>query len=80
MTAIRNVRSGLKGRKADEEILIAWWDKEWFEEMLDTKLTNDEWHDVIRRCEKSMEYLNWADDLTFAADEQLNATRNEVSA
>ena len=81
MTAIRHVRAGLKGRKPDEEILIAWWDKEWFEEMLDTKLTDEQWHNVIRRCEKTMEFCGWADDLTYAAEEALRAsTDDEVPA
>lgn len=80
MTAIRNVRSGLKGRKADEEILIAWWDKEWFEEMLNTKLTNDEMALIVRSCERAMGFLNWGDDLMDAAETGLEEARNEVSA
>lgn len=81
MTTFREAIAGMKGRKSNEEILIAWWDKEWFEDMLNRKISDDEWAQIRRRCEKSMEYAGWGDDLTWAAEEALDAMKNdEVSA
>jgi len=47
---VKNAMNVLKDRynkKAEQvEIVIAWWDKEWFELMLDTNLSDEEWWDI----------------------------------
>ena len=79
MTTINEAKAGMEGRKPNEEILIAWWGKDWFEDMLNRKITDDEWAEIRRRCEKSMEYAGWGDDLLYWAAEEALQTK-EVSA
>lgn len=79
MTTVKNTRAGLRRYLPDTEIIVAWWDKEWFQTALDRKLTDDEWAQIRRRCEKSMDYTGWADDLTWAAVEALDAMRKQTA-
>lgn len=46
---------------------MAWWDKEWFEQMLDRKLSRDEWDDVLSAAEKVLEFSNLGDLMADAA-------------
>ena len=68
MTTVKDTRAGLRRYKATDEIIVAWWDKEWFETALDRKLTDDEWKNIVRRCEKTITI-----DLTSAAVHTLEA-------
>ena len=80
MSTVKDIRSYLKGHKPNEVMLIATWDKQWFEEMLDTKLTNDEMMSIVRSCERAMGFLSWGDDLMEAAETGLADARDEVNA
>jgi len=79
MTTVKNTHAGLRRYTPDTEIIVAWWDKAWFEEMLDTKLTDEQWDHVVRRCEKTMEFCGWADDLTYAAVQVIDAMRKQTA-
>lgn len=59
----------LAGYKDDDELLIAWWDKETVEEHNDTQLTDQEWADVVQ----AVDYIDHA--LESATDAIADAVR-----
>jgi len=74
MTTIKNVIDGLRHYKKNDEIVIAWWDKTWFEEMLNRKLNNDEWDIVLNASEQVLEFCDLGNQLTTHAEQELNNT------
>lgn len=60
----------------DDEIVIAWWDRTWFEDRLDRNLTDEQWHEIVRAAEPIIEWTDMADQLLDAAWTALN--QNEV--
>ena len=78
MTTAKTVIKSLQATYANnEEILIAWWDKNWFEEMLDRKITDDEWSEVLSACEKVIEYTDLGDQLMMEAERALEEFAKE---
>lgn len=78
MTTAKTVIKSLQATYANnEEILIAWWDKNWFEEMLDRKITDDEWSEVLNSCEKVIEYTDLGDQLMMEAERALEELTKE---
>ena len=78
MTTIKNVIDGLKHYEKSDEIVIAWWDKAWFEEMLDRKLNNDEWDIVLGTSEKVLEFCDLGDQLITHAEQKLDDAYNKL--
>lgn len=37
----------LKKYNADDEIIVAYWDKDWFIDRTETKITDDHWQDIV---------------------------------
>lgn len=75
MTTVNEAIAGMEALKSSEEILIAWWDKQWFEDILNTKLSEEEWAEIRHLCEKTMEHCGWGDDLTNTAWDVLNTRK-----
>jgi len=66
---ISTIKSSLSARYApSDEIAVAWWDKEWFEQMLGRKLSRDEWDAVLSAAEKVLEFSDLGDRMTDAAE------------
>jgi len=81
---IKDVKDGmnvLKDRykqKAEQiELVIAWWDKEWFELMLDTKLSDDEWWDIAIVAEGVIENSDIGQYMMTEALETLKQLRKK---
>jgi len=72
MTTIKNIKDGLKVYDKFDEIVIAWWDRAWFEEMLDRELDDDEWDIVLGACEQVLEYSDLGDQLMAHAEQELD--------
>jgi len=72
MATIKNITDGLKVYDKSDEIVIAWWDRTWFEEMLDRELDDDEWDIVLGACEQVLEYSDLSDQLMSHAEQQLD--------
>jgi len=72
MATIKNITDGLKVYDKFDEIVIAWWDRAWFEEMLDRELDDDEWDIVLGACEQVLEYSDLGDQLMSHAEQQLD--------
>lgn len=75
MTAIRDVRAGLRHYESGDSILVAWWDKDWFETALGIKLTDEQYAEIIGECENTIEYSNLADMLTNTAHDVVEGYR-----
>ena len=58
--------------KPDDEILAAWWDREWFEEYATGKLTDDKWDHVLLDAENAWEALS-----TIVSDTLIAATEGD---
>jgi hypothetical protein len=78
MTTVRTVIKSLEACYDDEdEILIAWWDKSWFEQMLYRKISNDDWEDILGCCENVLEYTDLGDQLEIEAERALEELEKE---
>jgi hypothetical protein len=67
VTTVKDVRAGLRHYKPDTEIIVAWWDKAWFETALNRKLTADEWDIIQTEADDVLEYCDLGDQLQDAA-------------
>lgn len=76
MAKVKTIVQSLNNQYADgEEIVIAWWDKEWFEELLDRKLDDDDWDIVLSASEKVLEYMDLGDHLMMEAERELDEAK-----
>lgn len=79
MAEIKVIRQSLKSRYKDsDEILVAWWDKDWFEDLLDRKLDEEDWQIVLHAGEKVLEYMDLGDQLMWAAERELDEAKRVV--
>ena len=78
---VKNAMTVLKDRynkKAEQvEIVIAWWDKEWFELMLDTNLSDEEWWDIAIVAEGVLENSDIGQYMMTEALETLKQLRKK---
>jgi hypothetical protein len=37
----------LKKYNPDDELIVAYWDKEWFDDQCELKLTDEQWSDIV---------------------------------
>jgi len=72
MATVKNAIDGLKHYEKGDEIVIAWWDRAWFEEMLDRELDDDEWDIVLGSSEQVLEFCDLGDQLTTHAERELD--------
>jgi len=79
MTTVKDVKDALTNNYSDDdEIIVAWWDKEWMETILDRQLTDDEWGHILRRSAKMIEHFTWGDDVQFIAEHALDAINDKA--
>lgn len=79
MTTVKDVKDALTNNYSDDdEIIVAWWDKEWMETILDRKLTDAEWGHILRRSAKMIEHFTWGDDVQFIAEHALDAINDKA--
>ncbi len=64
---IKHVISDLKGRNGNDEVIIAYWDKQWFVTMTGVEITDDQWYDIVLDGDSVIENLNIGDYLVDAA-------------
>lgn len=56
----------------NEEIVIAYWTKEWFTDILARDITDDQWLDIADACDSTLEWNGVGDDMQAAAIEVLD--------
>ena len=47
----------LKKYNPDDEIIVAYWDKEWFDDQCDIEIADDQWQDIIGDGENVVENM-----------------------
>lgn len=78
MATIKNITDGLKVYDKNDEIVIAWWDKEWFEDILDRELDDEDWQIILYASDKVLEYSDLGDQLISFAEQALDEEGREV--
>ena len=56
----------------NEEIVIAYWTKEWFTDVLARDITDDQWLDIADTCDDTLEWNGIGDIMQAAAIELLD--------
>jgi hypothetical protein len=79
VTTVKDVRAGLRHYKPDTEIIVAWWDKAWFETALNRKLTADEWDIIQTEADDVLEYCDLGDQLQDAAARALQNMNGDAA-
>lgn len=75
---VKTIRATLKEvYKPSDKILVSWWDKEWFENILDTKITDDEWGLILDTCEGVVGGNSVGDLLVIYSQEALSEGREQ---
>jgi hypothetical protein len=62
----------LSALKPDDEIVIAYWTKEWFIDVLGRDITDTQWLEIADACEDTLEWNGVGDDIQAAAIETLD--------
>ena len=47
----------LKKYNADDELIVAYWDKEWFDDQCDIEIADDQWQDIVGDGENVIENM-----------------------
>ena len=61
----------------DDEIIVNYWDRQWFNDRVGVEITDDEWQDIQNACDNVMDYCSWGDDLAWAAKEIIDKRENK---
>ena len=69
---VKNLIEQLKEYDPDDEIIVAYWDKDWFTELLERDITDDQWQDIVGDGENVIENMDTGDYLQLAAVEILD--------
>lgn len=59
----------------NEEIVIAYWTKEWFTDVLARDITDDQWLDIADTCDDTLEWNGIGDIMQAAAIELLDGDK-----
>jgi len=62
----------LRNYRPEDEIAVAWWDRDWFQDLLGRTLSDEEWEVVIDAAEGVLEFTNLGDQLIDAAENALS--------
>lgn len=71
---IRHVRDEISSYLPSDAILIAYWDREWFEARIGS-ITDTEWQSIIKAGDKVLEYSGISDLLIEMAEDELATKR-----
>ena len=67
----------LKKYNPDDEIIVAYWDKEWLDDQCDLEIADDQWQDIIGDGENVIENMEIGGYLYEAARLVLNKGDNQ---
>ena len=57
----------LKRLDEDEEIVIAYWSKDWFVDVLGREITEEQWDDIVGACDDVIDNMPIGDYMENAA-------------
>jgi hypothetical protein len=52
----------------DDDVVIAWWDKAWFEYMLNKDVSLEQYDDIVGECEDIIDNIGIGDHFQMAAE------------
>ena len=67
----------LKKYNPDDEIIVAYWDKEWFNDLFDIEIADEQWQDIIGDGENVVDNMEIGGYLYEAARLVLNKGDNQ---
>jgi hypothetical protein len=62
----------LKQLDKNEEIVIAYWTKDWFTDVLARDITDEQWDDIVGDCDDVIDNMPIGDHLEMAATQVLD--------
>jgi hypothetical protein len=65
----------LAKQNPDDEIVIAYWTKDWFTDILAREITDDQWLDIADACDDTLEWNGIGDMMQSAAIELLDGDK-----
>jgi hypothetical protein len=68
---VQELIDNLKEHKPDEEIIIAYWTREWFADVLDRDINDEQWEEIIQSGNHQLKCTNIGDYLIDLANEVL---------
>ena len=54
---VKHLIDQLKKYNPDDEIIVAYWDKEWYDDQCDLEITDDQWQDIMNDGESVVENM-----------------------
>ena len=54
---VKHLIDQLKKYNPDDEIIVAYWDKEWFDDQCDIEIADDQWQDIVGDGENVVENM-----------------------
>ena len=68
---VQELINNLKEHKPNEEIIIAYWTREWFSDVLNRDINDEQWEEIIQSGNHELESSNIGDYLIDLANEVL---------
>ena len=68
---VQELINNLKEHKPDEEIIIAYWTKECFSDVLNRDINDEQWEEIVRSGNYELESSRIGDNLIDLANEVL---------
>ena len=68
---VQELIDNLKEHKPDEEIIIAYWTREWFADILDRDINDEQWEEIIQSGNHQLECTNIGEYFIDLANEVL---------
>ena len=69
----------LKKYNPDDEIIVAYWDKEWFDDQCDLEIDDEQWQDIIGNGETVVDNMEIGGYLEEAARLILNGGNDDIA-
>jgi hypothetical protein len=70
----------LKKYNPDDEIIVNWWDKQWFIDWTDKNITDNQWSNIVVSGDEVLDTTQLAEQLLAAALEKLYKYDNRDNA
>jgi hypothetical protein len=70
----------LKEYDPDDEIIVNWWDKQWFIDLTDKNITDNQWPNIVVSGDEVLDTTQLAEQLLAAALEKLYEYNNRDNA
>ena len=64
----------------DDEIIVAYWDKEWMTAWVDKDITDNQWSNIVVSGDEVLDTTQLGEQLLAAALEQINTYDNRDNA